>query len=227
MRENVLGADGRHRQRRGHPHRHAARKKSVGRLRPDAAVRRQRRHARRDDRDHAAAVPAARGDVGGDLHLPEHRRGGATRRSRSSRWACRSRAASCSTRNAVRAVNRHDKLALREAPMLLMEFHGSDGRRRRSRSTTVQEIADEHGGEGFQWATHARGAHAAVDGAPPRLLRRPADEARLPHRHDRHLRADLAPGRVPSTKASEEADAAGCRTTSSAMSATATSTSPT
>jgi D-lactate dehydrogenase (cytochrome) len=27
--------------------------------------------------------------------------------------------------NAVRAVNRHDRLTLREAPMLLMEFHGS------------------------------------------------------------------------------------------------------
>ena len=27
--------------------------------------------------------------------------------------------------NAVRAVNRHEKLALREAPMLLCEFHGS------------------------------------------------------------------------------------------------------
>ena len=29
--------------------------------------------------------------------------------------------------NAVRAVNRHDKLTLREAPLLLMEFHGSEG----------------------------------------------------------------------------------------------------
>ena len=36
--------------------------------------------------------------------------------------------------NAVRAVNRHDKLTLREAPMLLMEFHGSDRRASRSRS---------------------------------------------------------------------------------------------
>jgi len=54
--------------------------------------------------------------------------------------------------NAIRAVNRHDKLALREAPMLLMEFHGSPTAVR-EQSATVQEIAREHGGEDFQWAT--------------------------------------------------------------------------
>jgi D-lactate dehydrogenase (cytochrome) len=54
--------------------------------------------------------------------------------------------------NAVRAVNRHDKLSLREAPMLLMEFHGSDaGVQEQAR--TVQALAAEHGGEDFQWAT--------------------------------------------------------------------------
>jgi D-lactate dehydrogenase (cytochrome) len=54
--------------------------------------------------------------------------------------------------NAVRAVNRHDKLALREAPMLLMEFHGSDAGVK-EQATTVQSIAHEHGGEAFQWAS--------------------------------------------------------------------------
>jgi D-lactate dehydrogenase (cytochrome) len=54
--------------------------------------------------------------------------------------------------NAVRAVNRHDKLSLREAPMLLMEFHGSEaGVAEQAR--TVQEAAREHGGEDFEWAT--------------------------------------------------------------------------
>jgi len=54
--------------------------------------------------------------------------------------------------NAVRAVNRHDKLTLREAPMLLMEFHGSEaGVAEQAR--TVQEAAREHGGEDFEWAT--------------------------------------------------------------------------
>ena len=54
--------------------------------------------------------------------------------------------------NAVRAVNRHDKLELRETPMLLMEFHGSDAGVK-EQATTVQGIANEHGGEAFQWAS--------------------------------------------------------------------------
>ena len=54
--------------------------------------------------------------------------------------------------NAVRAVNKHDKLALRETPMLLMEFHGSDAGVK-EQATTVQSIAHEHGGEAFQWAS--------------------------------------------------------------------------
>ena len=54
--------------------------------------------------------------------------------------------------NAVRAVNQHDKLALREAPMLLMEFHGSAASVA-EQARTVQELAREHGGENFEWAT--------------------------------------------------------------------------
>ncbi|NDY92984.1 FAD-binding oxidoreductase [Ideonella livida] len=54
--------------------------------------------------------------------------------------------------NAVRAVNHHDHLGLREAPMLLMEFHGSPAGVQ-EQAATVQELALEHGGESFQWAT--------------------------------------------------------------------------
>jgi D-lactate dehydrogenase (cytochrome) len=54
--------------------------------------------------------------------------------------------------NTVRAVNRHDKLSLREQPMLLMEFHGSEAGVR-EQAETVQMLAREHGGEDFQWAT--------------------------------------------------------------------------
>jgi len=54
--------------------------------------------------------------------------------------------------NAVRAVNAHDKLTLREKPMLLMEFHGSEAGVK-EQAATVQEIASEFGGEDFQWAT--------------------------------------------------------------------------
>jgi D-lactate dehydrogenase (cytochrome) len=54
--------------------------------------------------------------------------------------------------NAVRAVNKHDKLALREAPMLLMEFHGSEAGVK-EQAELVQEIAAEFGGQQFEWAT--------------------------------------------------------------------------
>lgn len=54
--------------------------------------------------------------------------------------------------NAVRAVNLHDKLGLREAPMLLMEFHGSPAGVA-EQAQTVQEIARDFGGEDFDWAT--------------------------------------------------------------------------
>ena len=54
--------------------------------------------------------------------------------------------------NAVRAVNRHDRLELPEAPMLLMEFHGSAAGVQ-EQATAVQAVAAEFGGEHFQWAT--------------------------------------------------------------------------
>ena len=54
--------------------------------------------------------------------------------------------------NAVRAVNKHDKLTLREAPMLLMEFHGSPAGVA-EQAATVQDVAREHGGQDFEWAT--------------------------------------------------------------------------
>ena len=54
--------------------------------------------------------------------------------------------------NAVRAVNKHDKLTLRETPMLLMEFHGSAAGVR-EQAEIVQAVAAEHGGTDFEWAT--------------------------------------------------------------------------
>jgi D-lactate dehydrogenase (cytochrome) len=53
--------------------------------------------------------------------------------------------------NAIRAVNKHSHLNLREQPMLLMEFHGSEASVA-EQSATVQEIAREHGGADFEWA---------------------------------------------------------------------------
>ena len=54
--------------------------------------------------------------------------------------------------NAIRGVNGYSGLGLKEAPMLLMEFHGSDASVR-EQAQTVQEIAHEFGGEDFSWAT--------------------------------------------------------------------------
>lgn len=52
----------------------------------------------------------------------------------------------------VRMVNAYAKLGLREEPMLLMEFHGSPVGVK-EQAETVQEIASEHGGNAFEWAT--------------------------------------------------------------------------
>jgi D-lactate dehydrogenase (cytochrome) len=54
--------------------------------------------------------------------------------------------------NAVRFINAQSKLGLREHPLLLMEFHGSEAGVK-EQAETVQAIAAETGGEDFQWAT--------------------------------------------------------------------------
>jgi D-lactate dehydrogenase (cytochrome) len=54
--------------------------------------------------------------------------------------------------NSVRMVNAYAKLGLREEPMLLMEFHGSPAGVK-EQAETVQEIARDHGGNAFEWAT--------------------------------------------------------------------------
>jgi len=54
--------------------------------------------------------------------------------------------------NTIRMVNQYAKLGLAETPMLLMEFHGSPAGVK-EQAETVQEIAAEHGGESFEWAT--------------------------------------------------------------------------
>ena len=54
--------------------------------------------------------------------------------------------------NSVRMVNQYSKTTLREEPMLLMEFHGSPAGVQ-EQAETVQELAKEHGGQAFEWAT--------------------------------------------------------------------------
>ncbi len=54
--------------------------------------------------------------------------------------------------NGVRAINKHDKLTLPEKSLLLFEFHGSE-HGVKEQAEIVQQIADEHGATGFEWAT--------------------------------------------------------------------------
>ena len=53
--------------------------------------------------------------------------------------------------HSVRMVNAYAKLGLREEPMLLMEFHGTPASVK-EQAETVQAIADEFGGQSFEWA---------------------------------------------------------------------------
>ena len=53
---------------------------------------------------------------------------------------------------AIRAINQYDKLTLPEMPTLFFEFHGSE-HGVQEQAETVQQIAAEHKGQGFEWAT--------------------------------------------------------------------------
>ena len=53
--------------------------------------------------------------------------------------------------HAIRAVNKHSNLTLTEAPLLLMEFHGSEAGVQ-EQAETVQALARERGGSHFEWA---------------------------------------------------------------------------
>ena len=52
----------------------------------------------------------------------------------------------------VKAINRYSKTTLREVPMLFFEFHGSPAGVE-EQAQTVQELAREHGGLDFEWAS--------------------------------------------------------------------------
>ncbi len=52
----------------------------------------------------------------------------------------------------ITAVNRHSKTSLRETPTLFFEFHGSPTYAE-EQARSVQDIAREHGGMNFEWAS--------------------------------------------------------------------------
>jgi D-lactate dehydrogenase (cytochrome) len=80
----------------------------------------------------------------------------------------------------IGAVNRYSTLSLREAPMLLCEFHGSRAGAA-EQAQMVQEIAREHGGMDFEWATlqeeRSRLWQARHDAYPACLKLRPGSRA--------------------------------------------------
>ena len=53
----------------------------------------------------------------------------------------------------IDAVNRYSHLSYPLEPTLLFEFHGTSNAAVTEHAATVQEIAAEHGGSNFQWAT--------------------------------------------------------------------------
>jgi D-lactate dehydrogenase (cytochrome) len=95
----------------------------------------------------------------------------------------------------IQAVNRNSKLALREAPMLLCEFHGTRASVE-EQAQTVQEIAKELGGMDFEWATKQEYRTRLWQSAPRGLPRVPPaapEQSRVLHRR---VRAHLAACRV-------------------------------
>jgi D-lactate dehydrogenase (cytochrome) len=54
----------------------------------------------------------------------------------------------------IRGVNAHSALAIPEQPTLFLEFHGSAAGVA-EQAGAAQEIAQDHGGSGFQWSTRA------------------------------------------------------------------------
>ena len=218
MRENVMSltvvtADGR-------IVRTAARPQVLRRLRPDARLRRQRRHAGHHHRSHGAPVSAARGRVGRRVQLPHAGR----RRPERDRDHPDGRAGGARgimDAASVRAVNLHSKLTLRETPLLVFEFHGSPAGVQAGRDRAGHHRrARRHG---LRMGRAPRRPQPPLDRASQCLLRRPAAAS--------GCRASTTDVCVPISRLADcvretvdELDRASFRTPSWATWATATST---
>ncbi|MCX4160354.1 MULTISPECIES: FAD-linked oxidase C-terminal domain-containing protein [Paraburkholderia] len=53
---------------------------------------------------------------------------------------------------AIRSINKHAQMTLREAPTLFFEFHGTEAGVK-EQAQQVQDIVAQHSGEDFEWAT--------------------------------------------------------------------------
>ena len=95
----------------------------------------------------------------------------------------------------VKAINLYSKLGLPEAPMLFMEFHGTQASVE-EQADRFGEIAADLGGGPFEWATKAGGPHPPLAGAARRVLGGGVAAAGQQDAGHRRLRADLAAGRM-------------------------------
>ena len=103
----------------------------------------------------------------------------------------------------IKAVNAYSKLSLPEVPTLFVEFHGSDGERRRAVAALRRDRRRTRR-RTVRMGDQAGRPQPALAGAPRRLLggaRLAAGRAGLRHRR---LRADLAAGRMRHRHASRD-----------------------
>ena len=63
------------------------------------------------------------------------------------------------------AINRYSKTAFPVSPTLFFEFHGDSERAVTEQAETVQELAAERGGHGFEWARRPEDRERLVAGA--------------------------------------------------------------
>ena len=95
----------------------------------------------------------------------------------------------------VKACNAYSKLTLPERPMLFVEFHGTE-RGTAEQSERFGEIAARIRRRAVRMGDQGGRPHAAVAGAPRRLLGGARPAARRQGDRDRRLRADFAAGRM-------------------------------
>ena len=170
-----------------------ARAQVRSRLRSHAALRRRRGHARRDDRSHTAAAPAAGSCRRRELHVRRRSAMRSKPRWRRSSSASPWRASSLWTKLQVEACNRYSKTNYPVAPILFFEFHGDSGAQCRRAGRNGEEARGRASRARISVVHDARRARRALENAPRGVFRECGVSQGREDVYDGHLRADLAP----------------------------------